>query len=77
MMFIKNSLARKALELRMESNADKDHVVGKHYKGKIVEKKGWEKLRDEFKFVNGCIFSNGNLGTVAQLIEDHTLSSNG
>lgn len=77
MMFIKNSLARKALELRQESNNDQKHVVGKHYKGKLPNKQGWEKLRDQFKSVNGCIFSNGNLGKVAELIEEHTLSSNG
>lgn len=77
LMFIKNSLARKALELRMTKNNDKTHVVGKLYNGKVCSKVGWEKLRDEFKFVNGCIFANGNLGTVAQLIEDHTLESNG
>jgi len=77
MMFIKNSLARKALELRKQLVSDESHVVGRHYKGKQVEKKGWEKLRDEFKCVNGCIFSNGNLGKVADLIEEYTLASNG
>lgn len=34
-------------------------------------------LSDNFKEVNGCIFANGNLSKVAELIDKHVLKSNG
>jgi len=39
--------------------------------------KGLDTLKANFREVNGCIFANGNLSKVAELMDTHTLSSNG
>lgn len=76
-MFMKNSLARKALDLRANEWQGEKSPIADMYEGGRPEKPGWEKLSDMFKRVDGCIFANGNLGQVAELIEEHTLASNG
>jgi len=76
-MFIKNSLARKALDMRANEKDYQESVVHELYKDGQIVKVGWEKLSENFRTINGCIFANGNLAEVADLIEEHTLASNG
>jgi ribosomal protein L10 len=77
LMFIKNSLARKALDMRANEKDDEESCVHEMYKDGQIVKVGWEKLSENFRTINGCIFANGNLSEVADLIEEHTLASNG
>lgn len=78
LFYIKNSLARKALQMRKDEWNTEGSVVYDLYK-EIGHKdiKGLDLLQDNFKEVNGCIFANGNLSKVAELIDTHVLSSNG
>jgi ribosomal protein L10 len=76
-MFIKNSLARKALDMRAHDMGDKDCCIYDTYKGGKEIRHGWEKLSENFRSVNGCIFTNGKMSKVAELLEHHVLASNG
>jgi ribosomal protein L10 len=78
LFYIKNSLARKALDLReKEWNTEGSPVYDLYQEIGHKEIKGLDKLKDNFREVNGCIFANGNLGKVAELIDTHVLASNG
>lgn len=78
LFYIKNSLARKALDMRENDWNDQESPVYSLYQ-EIGRKdiKGLDKLKDNFREINGCIFANGNLSKVAELIDSHTLASNG
>jgi ribosomal protein L10 len=78
LFYIKNSLARKALEMRETDWNKPESILYPLYK-EIGHKdiKGLDKLKESFREINGCIFANGNLSKVAELIDRHTLASNG
>jgi len=76
--YIKNSLARKALELRnTEWNVPGTAVHELYQKIGRRDIPGLDLLSENFRDVNGCIFANGNLAKVAELLSTHTLASNG
>jgi len=78
MFYIKNSLARKALELReKEWNNPQSTVYDLYQEIGHKDLKGLDTLSKNFREVQGCIFANGNLNDVATLIDKHVLQSNG